>query len=233
MSQARAPRCGYHVRVKNAISSRVLFAWIMLLPGMAAWSQVGLITASQQEQLQNISAAAKAAALRAHKPVDVSAKKRPFQDVVDEVYAGREEHGADLSAAAPGHRYYFDLHTQYRDGANEEFKDYRDRPAARIKILPELVAVDPFWAGAVTAGDAVYVRMENLYFFDFKVVGTTLKCHRILSELVWPKGQTPPWGTQTAVIEHGVQTLEPQQKAVITRAIGTREFRITFGYTVE
>ncbi|OGR93781.1 MAG: hypothetical protein A2V88_05145 [Elusimicrobia bacterium RBG_16_66_12] len=218
--------------MKNISRSRVLLAWIMALPGSAAWCQESWVAPSGQELLQKIQAATKTAARQVQRPAGVSAKKQTFQDILDEVYQGREP-GSDLSAAAPDRRFYFDLHVQYRDGTNEEFKDYRNRRAEHILIIPDLIAVDPFWSGFVPVGDAIFTRMESLYFFNFRVVGATLHYHRIFQEMVWPKGETPPLGREMDTVEHGGQTLQPRQRTVITRVIGKREYRITLGFTVE
>ena len=217
--------------MKNITRPYVHLAWIMTLPGLAAWGQDLWVAPSSQEQLQKIQEETKVVSQQVQTWAVAAAKKQTFLDVLDEVYQGREP-GADLSAAAPGRRFYFDLHVQYRDGENEEFKDHRNRREEHIQILPRLVAVDPFWSGFVPVGDAVFTRMEALYFFDFKVVGTTLHYHRIFTEMSWPKGETPI-GREMDIVEHGSQTLQPQQRTVITRMIGKREYRITFGFTVE
>lgn len=217
--------------MKNISRSRVLLAWMLALPGSSSWGQEAWVAPSGQEQLKEIQATAKTAARQVQRSAGVSARKQTFRDVLDEVYQGREP-GSDLSAAAPGRRFYFDLHIQYRDGADEEFKDYRGRSAEHILIYPDLVAVDPFWSGFVPVGGAIFTRMEAYYFFDFKVVGATLHYHRIFQEMVWPKGETPI-GREMDVVEHGGETLQPRQRTVITRVIGKREYRITTGFTVE
>ena len=203
--------------MKNA-SLLFLTTGLLSLSGPAAWSQVGLVTPAQVEDLQKIQEGAKAAA-----------QKPRFIDIMDEVYQGKEPSGADLSAASPTDRFAVSLHVEYRDEGAAEFQDYKGKPESYIEISPRLVALDPFWSGQVQNGDQVLSQMEGFYYFDFKVEGMTLRYRRIFQEMHWPRGQTPI-GREMDVVGYIQKSLEPGQTEISTFRIGKREYRVSFGF---
>ena len=195
-----------------------LTAGLLSLSGPAAWSQVGLVTPAQVEDLQKIQEGTKTVA-----------QKPRFIDILDEVYQGKEPSGADLSAASPTERFAVSIHVEYRDEGAAEFQDYKGKPQSYIEVVPALAALDPFWSGQVQNGDQVLSQMEGFYLFDFKVEGKTLRYRRIFQEMHWPKGQTPI-GREMDVMEHVQLSLEPGQTEISTFMIGKREYRVSFGF---
>jgi hypothetical protein len=203
--------------MQHPIVVRAILSLSLILPFTPAMGQDVPLSAGQESQLREI-----------QNDAQNFATTKNFQQTLEEAYENGEGL-ADLSQAAPGRRFYLYHHVQYRDNADAEFQDFKGKAPETVEVVPEFVAVDRYWSARRRHDAVPLTQMDSLYVFAFKIVGTTLHCHQILQSMSWLTGD-PPRGREMPIVAHAPLVLESGQNFVLTRTIGTREFRITVGF---